>query len=201
MLGCLFRSRFVRVLAVPLLLLAAGFAYLGVLQLTGNFHEVVPGEFYRSAQLNESRVARAAKQHHIASIVNLRGENVGRAWYDEEILAAERHHIAHFDFRMSAKSPLDAQQTAQLVKLMKDAPKPLLIHCQAGADRSGLAAALYLAAKDNSTIDVAEDQLSPVYGHISWPVIGRPQMDLTFEKMAPVLHMQQWAMNGKTEYR
>ncbi|MFD2031462.1 tyrosine-protein phosphatase [Ancylobacter dichloromethanicus] len=49
---------------------------------------------------------------------------------------------------------------------MKDAKKPILIHCQAGADRSGLASALYLAAiKKNSAEAEAEAQLSIRYGH------------------------------------
>ena len=50
--------------------------------------------------------------------------------------------------------------------------KPLLIHCQSGADRSGPAAALYLAAIARHGEAAAEDQLSIRYGHIGLPHVS-----------------------------
>jgi hypothetical protein len=47
-------------------------------------------------------------------------------------------------------------------------PKPVLIHCHGGADRSGLAAAVYLLLYTDTPIDEARRQLSWRYGHFAY---------------------------------
>ncbi len=67
---------------------------------------------------------------------------------------------------------------------MRDAPKPLLIHCLAGADRTGLASALYVAGVEGRGELAAEWQLSIAYGHVGVPVLSRAwAMNQTWEKM------------------
>ncbi|MHB0954479.1 MAG: hypothetical protein ACYC10_21510 [Allorhizobium sp.] len=56
--------------------------YLGYLQLSGNFHPVIAGEVYRSAQPSGDAIARYAREQGIQSIINLRGPNPGRAWHN-----------------------------------------------------------------------------------------------------------------------
>jgi len=70
---------------------------------------------------------------------------------------------------------------------MKGAQKPILIHCREGADRTGLASALYLAAIKKAGEAVAEGQLSIRYGHISLPFIPEYAMDRAFETLEPSL--------------
>lgn len=166
--------------------LAAG-GFLGYCQLSGNFHPVVDHVVYRSAQPSEAALSRYAREHGIRSIINLRGANMGKPWYDAEIAAAQKLGIAHYDYRMSASKELDQAQAADLIALMQRAEKPLLIHCQAGADRSGLAAALYVAAIAKGDEAAAEGQISFWYGHISLPFTGAYAMDRTFEALEPWL--------------
>jgi len=160
--------------------------YLGGLQLTGNFHEVLPGVLYRSAQPSAVDIASYTGKYGIRTIVNLRGEN-DRDWYRQEIAATKQAKIEHLDFRMSASQELSVEQAAELVRLLRDAPKPILIHCQSGADRTGLASLLYLqqiAGKDEKT---AEAQLSVRYGHIGIPYLSSAYaMDRTWEKLEKV---------------
>lgn len=172
-------------LAVAGVLLAG--SYLGGLQLTGNFHTVIANELYRSAQPSPTQIAAYAATYGIRSIVNLRGANPGKDWYEAERAMADRLGIQHLDFAMSAKRPLDDGRAAQLIALLRSAPKPVLIHCQAGADRTGLASALYLAAVAGEGEEAAEGQLSVVYGHVGLPMLGPYAMDQTFERMEPVL--------------
>jgi protein tyrosine/serine phosphatase len=68
----------------------------------------------------------------------------------------------------------------KIVQMMKDAPKPLLIHCKAGADRTSLASALYLHAVKNDKN--AEKQISILYGHFPWLGSKTGAMDRSFEK-------------------
>ncbi|MDO5706646.1 MAG: hypothetical protein Q4G49_16470 [Paracoccus sp. (in: a-proteobacteria)] len=63
-----------------------------------------------------------------------------------------------------------------------------MIHCKSGADRTGLAAALYVAGIAKGGEFAAEWQLSPRYGHIGIPWLSRAwPMDLTWEAMEPAL--------------
>jgi len=161
--------------------------FLGHLQLNGNFHPVVLGEVYRSAQPTPEALARYVKEQGIRSIINLRGNNAGASWYDAEAASARAHAIAHYDFRMSARQQLDRKRAQELIDLMNKAEKPVLIHCQGGADRSGLASALYLAAIAKAGEEAAERQISLRYGHISLPMSAGYAMDETFEALEPWL--------------
>ncbi len=143
--------------------------YLFAIQITGNFAEVVPGALYRSNQPTALQVADYAKRYGIRTIVNLRGSSQGAAWYKDEVAAARGLGIKHVDFRMSATRALTLEETNTLVTLLRDAPKPILIHCKSGADRTGLAAVLYLNQIAGKTADAAERQLSIRFGHFSIP--------------------------------
>ncbi|MFD0988029.1 tyrosine-protein phosphatase [Methyloligella solikamskensis] len=162
-------------------------AYLGMLELSGNFRAVIPGELYRSGQPTAAAIARYRAAHGIKTIINLRGENAGRDWYDTELAESEKLGITHLNFRMSAKHELSQAKAAELIDMMAAAEKPLLIHCSSGADRTGLASALYVAAVAKLGEIRAEDQLTPVYGHIPLPFLNIYAMDDTFEKLEPWL--------------
>ncbi|OLP58219.1 hypothetical protein BJF93_06235 [Xaviernesmea oryzae] len=167
------------------LLLAYG-VYWGLLMAAGNFHVVVPGEVYRAAQPSAKDIASYQQNYGIRSIINLRGASVGRPWYDDEVAEANKRGIVHLDFRMSSSKLQTPERLEKLIALLKDAPKPLLIHCAWGADRTGLAAALYLAGIDRAPEAEAESQLSLVFGHISVPYLSRAYpMDESFELMEP----------------
>lgn len=47
---------------------------------------------------------------------------------------------------------------------MRDAPKPILVHCLSGADRTGLASVMYSQQIANMKEDVAGRQLSFAFG-------------------------------------
>ena len=89
---------------------------------------------------------------------------------------------------MSASTALSPAEARQLIALMAGARKPLLTHCLGGADRTGLAAALYVAAIEGGPEGAAEWQLSPRYGHVGLPWISAPwPMDQTWEGLEAAL--------------
>ncbi|MFP5077550.1 dual specificity protein phosphatase family protein [Rhizobium sp. YIM 134829] len=183
-----------RVLKAPLLALVgifvAGGLYLLALHGTGNFHEVIAGELYRSAQPSAKDIETYASRYGIRTIINLRGADKA-GWYKAEKAASEQAGITHIDFRMSATKRVTPEAMRRLVALMRDAPKPILIHCRSGSDRTGLASSLYLyeiAGKDEQT---AEKQLSFFFGHFSIPLLSRAYaMDESWEELEAQLGMR-----------
>lgn len=158
--------------------------YLGYLQLSGNFHTVIAGELYRSAQPSPQQIADYAKRYGIRTIVNLRGAAEDSAWYDEEIATSSKLGINHIDFGMLASRQLTAAQADELVALLKDAPKPILIHCRSGADRTGLVSVIYSQQIAGIPTHKAEQQLSLYFGHVGLPVISAAYaMDETWEML------------------
>ncbi len=173
--------------AAILVLAVAIASYYCVMRLGGNFHTTIPGELYRSAQLSPTQLASYHSAYGIKTIVNLRGEHVGQAWYDKEVAASSRLGINHFDFPMSSRKQLSRDEAMALISILEKAEKPILIHCEGGADRSGLAAALYVAALAHGSEKQAEAQMSIQYGHISLSPNPAFAMDRTFEALEPWL--------------
>lgn len=163
---------------------AAMAGYLGYQQSIGNFHAVVAGEVYRSGQLTPDALAGVHGIYGIRSILNLRGAYPGEDWYDAEVAEADRLGIAHVDFEMNASIEVGPDRARQLIDLMRDMPKPLLVHCRHGSDRTGLAMSLYLAAISGADEATAEGQLSLWFGHIGVPVLSAAwPMDQSWERL------------------
>ncbi len=120
-----------------------------------------PGEFYRAARFDASEIAGFQKDYGIRTIINLRG--TGKSdWYKQEVAQSQALGINHLDFQLSASKELTQKEVEALIAMMRDAPKPILVHCRGGADRSGIAAALYLGAITKAGEYAAEWQLSPI---------------------------------------
>lgn len=181
------RRFFLRLLLAVVLAIVAVALFLGVQLHTGNFHEVLPGELYRSAQPTGADIERYVKRYGIKTVLNLRGGNPLDAWYNEEIRASKALGVTQLDFRIKAARELTDEQITALIEVMRNAPKPMLIHCNAGADRSGLAAAFYLAAIHKTPLVEANRQLSLRYGHLPFWWIDAQAMDRTLERAQPLL--------------
>ncbi|WP_348271266.1 dual specificity protein phosphatase family protein [Rhizobium sp. Leaf384] len=184
------RSRLAQAFAISMA--AAGIClggYLGYLQLSGNFHTVIEGQLYRSAQPSAASLEGYVRLYGIKTVINLRGPERREHWYTEEIATSSRLGIDHVDFAMSASREVTPETADKLVEIMKNAPKPILIHCKSGADRSGIAAALYSHKIAGHDEEMSEGQLSIAFGHIAVPYLSQAfAMDRSWEyleKQAP----------------
>lgn len=154
------------------------------LQTTGNVHAVEPNALYRSAQLNGDELQTVLTRYGIKSVINLRGDNVGDAWYEDELTVTRGHGAAHFDVGIGATSEPTPEVVAKLLRLLRTAPRPILVHCSSGSDRTGLAAALYERFVSGASAENAAKQLSFRFGHFPWLGSRTVAMDRTFWKLA-----------------
>jgi protein tyrosine/serine phosphatase len=60
----------------------------------------------------------------------------------------------------------------ELIALLRDMPKPMLVHCKSGADRTGLAVTIYLHVIKGLPLTEARRALSWRYAHFSWGKAG-----------------------------
>ncbi len=167
-------------LIIPALLLLLTAGYFLYAEEQGNFHAITPGEAYRSGQLDRDELKYYINKHHIKSIINLRGKNPGTAWYMEELKVSAENGAAHFDLPLSASHEPGEEDVRKLMEIFMQAPRPVLIHCQGGADRSGLAAAMWKVIVDKEPKAEAGKQLSILYEHI--PIGKTSAMDSFFRK-------------------
>ena len=107
------RGRLAAACAAALLASALAGCGAGALRADNNFHTIVAGQAYRSAQPSATEIAAYSEQHGIATIINLRGEQEGRSWYEEETRAAGKLGIRHIDFAMSPQKEISARRRAR----------------------------------------------------------------------------------------
>ena len=152
-------------------------AYCGLLIWSGNHHMVVEGQLYRSAQLNGQEFGEEIEAHHIRTVLNLRGANPRDGWYQDEVAATRTHGAAHYDVEISAQAPVAPEKIEQILAVLRDAPKPILVHCKSGADRTGFVAALYRYAVAGENAEAAARELSLRYGHFPYLTSKSGAMD------------------------
>lgn len=158
--------------------------WVGYLQWTGNVHVVEAGAVYRSITLAPTQLADVLATEHIRTVLNLRGANLYKEWYEKETDVLDRAGVQLINLPLkSSEEPSDAL-LSQLVAVLKDAPRPLLIHCKAGADRTGLASALYELLVVGKPAAVAAEQLSFWYGHFPWLTSDTGATDRTLWRVA-----------------
>lgn len=129
-----------------------------------NWGEVAPGVF-RSAQLTPDQLRRAADRHGIKTVLNLRAERNCGAFLLEEEACAELG-LDLVNLRVRSRDVPSKEIIATLDRLFADIRYPLLMHCKSGADRTGIAGALFLMLKEGRSGEEAASQLSRRWGHI-----------------------------------
>jgi len=128
-----------------------------------NLHEIAPG-VWRSNQPDGKRIA-AYKNMGMRAVVNLRGTR-RRSNYLFEQEACAAHGITLVSHALSARSLVKREVLLALLDTFETIERPFVMHCKSGADRAGLAAALYLLHMTSATPAQARQQLSIRYLHI-----------------------------------
>jgi len=99
----------------------------------------------------------------LRTVVNLRGASRQPQYLLEAKICADLG-LTLIDLPMNATRAPRKEVLLQLLDTFETAERPLLMHCKSGADRTGLAAALYLLTQ-GETVDAARGQLSAKFLH------------------------------------
>lgn len=140
----------------------AGALYVGWDQANHNFGEVQRGRIYRSGQMPASSLARTIHDRGIRTVLNLRGSNKD-AWYSAERRSTLESGATQVDVAMSSCIWMSRAQLRTVIRTLDTAEYPLLIHCQWGAERTGLVSAFAELLRPGSTLDDARAQFSIRY--------------------------------------
>lgn len=109
-----------------------------------NFHWVAPGEASRAAQAWAGGVGPFLEKRGIKAVINLRGRNDDLSWWKNETAAAGARGIAHLDAMLDSRKLPTKAMLVRLMQCFDEAPKPFLLKCSGGQDRTSFASALYL---------------------------------------------------------
>lgn len=142
----LVKRRWIVLISTPLLMSI----FLVYLLFRYNIHTVSPGKLYRSGQLPPLILRRVIQSDHIRTVINLRGLNPEESWYRDEIAVTDMMGVAHYDLRLQSRERPSFLQMRAIIHLLEVAPKPILLHCASGNDRTGFAVALWLLLHNHS---------------------------------------------------
>lgn len=134
-----------------------------------NTAQIAPGVF-RANQPDRKRLT-AMQEQGVRAVLYLRGSPQGAPFRAEQQTCAALGLSFHM-FHMSAHRLPTAERVLALIALFREIEKPFLMHCRAGADRTGLASAIYLLAIAARPISEARAMLSARFGHWSWSSTG-----------------------------
>ena len=134
-----------------------------------NFDQIAPG-VYRSNQPSHRRFERYAAMG-IKSVLNLRGAgHHARYLFEKETVDALG--LTMINVSLQARKAPTREAVQALIAAFRQIDRPFLMHCKSGADRAGLASAIYLMVIEGKGVEEARKMLSPRYIHFRWSKTG-----------------------------
>lgn len=133
-----------------------------------NFFVVAPGEIYRGSQPRDRFLQGLFRNPGIKTVLNLRGANPGKSWYDSEHAVALGAQITIIDLPLNSHFPPLKSELRRLIEIFDHAPRPIFLHCHSGADRTGLATMVYGLLQPGSVLDEERSRISVRFGHKFW---------------------------------
>lgn len=130
-----------------------------------NFYTVIPNTIYRSAQPELGDLLEWQKKYHIKSILNLRGLEYCN---DNQKAAQTYSHASKIGVNtkflaISSKNMPIPEELMEIINYIEHSPKPLLIHCKHGVDRTSMISAV-AKILDNQPIESALREMTAIRG-------------------------------------
>ncbi len=137
----------------------------GFLRTIWTNFEKLDDQVWRQNHPSPARLAQL-KAMGAASVLSLRGANGDVSKMEAEACAALDLPFKTVSLRALALPARD--QLVALFDAFRDMPKPMVVHCKSGSDRTGLASAIYVHAFKDVPLEEARKQLSLRFIHNPW---------------------------------
>jgi protein tyrosine/serine phosphatase len=129
-----------------------------------NLAAVEPGQLYRCNHPTPIRLRRLQRELGIRSVINLRGQTQsGSDALSRD--ASQRLGLEFFDMALESRGAPQLDRIERLNSIFQTMPKPAIMHCKSGADRAGIAGALWVLLHGGMA-RTALAQLSWRFGHV-----------------------------------
>lgn len=133
-----------------------------------NFGQVAP-DVYRSNHPPHKRLEKY-RDMGIKSILNLRGVSQ-QPQHLFEVESCEKLGLNLMSIALHARHPAYPDMIANIFDIFDKIERPFLMHCKSGADRAGIAAALY-RLDQGDMVTAAREELSLRYLHLKFTKTG-----------------------------
>ena len=176
------------------LFLASLLGFLGYIGwFNGNVRTVEPGKMYRSAQLSPDHLKSVLKEHGIHTVISLRGGDSHSRWFRDEQQVCNSQGVDFEALSLRASALPRPKDLDRLLEIFDHAQYPMIFHCQGGADRSGLAATLYLHLYDHQPLDQAlQNGLTWRYGHFLVQAHAMDDFFAMYRKTGDGMDLRTW---------
>ncbi|HMO17204.1 MAG TPA: tyrosine-protein phosphatase [Oligoflexia bacterium] len=169
-------SGILTILIIFFLILISGFAFQIVSDQTSftsalahmvssdNFHEVRPGELYRSAKLSNKVLEEKLVLYGIKNVIDLRLGGDREEGESSEKALVKKNGSRYIWLPLNGSNTRQKKAFKRLIKIAEEINGPVLVHCTSGTHRSGIVTALLLHLRYGISIEEASKQLSPKFG-------------------------------------
>ncbi len=152
--------------AVPAIVIGlAIWAWFGIIRdqvIPKKFGVVVPGHIYRSGQISAPLIKKTLTKYNIRVIIDLTSDDPKDHDKQAEKQAATELNIKVLRFPMSGNGTGDVNDYASAVAAIANSEKqnqPVLVHCAAGAMRTGGVIATYRLLVQKIDPNIVEDEM------------------------------------------
>ena len=130
-----------------------------------NFGVVEEGAIYRSGRLEAPELRRAIAAHGLATVIDLGGWEGNEAEWQANQAVADELGVTRYAIHMPADARANPNGYLAVLRLLADrANHPVLVHCDAGDERTGAVVVLYRHLVEGKLVQPSYEE-SFVYGH------------------------------------
>lgn len=121
-----------------------------------NFGVVTQGRIYRSGDLTPGAIESIVNDHCVRTVVDLGAHHPGSPGEQREQQTLDALGIERVSLRLFGDAQGDPNEYVKALRVMTDPERgPVLVHCAAGAQRTGAAVALYRMLIEGTSLDDA----------------------------------------------